>query len=75
MLRFGAELVFAICAVKNIEVLVLNQGEVTTREEDLAKDALEIITVCSARLYGSRSPQDRRLLSGVKTAVEQSQSC
>ena len=50
LLRFGAELVFAICAAKNVEVVILNQGEDTTFEEDLAKDVLEIITVFSARL-------------------------
>src|SRR3990167_3309219 len=51
LLRFGAELIFAICAAKNVEVVILNQGEDTTFEEDLAKDVLEIITVFSARLY------------------------
>ena len=42
LLRFGAELVFAICEAKNVEVVILNQGEDTTFEEDLAKDVLEI---------------------------------
>ena len=45
LLRFGAELVFAICEAKQVEVVILNQGEDTTFEEDLAKDVLEIITV------------------------------
>jgi predicted site-specific integrase-resolvase len=75
LLRFGAELVFAICAVKNVEVVILNQGEDTTFEEDLAQDVREIITVFSARLYRSRSRKNEELLDGVKTAVEQSQSC
>lgn len=73
LLRFGAELVFAICAAKNVEVVILNQGEDTTFEEDLAKDVLEIITVFSARLYGSRSRKNQKLLNGVKKAVEESQ--
>lgn len=55
LLRFGAELVFALCEAKNVEVLILNQGEDTTFEKDLAKDVLEIITVFSARMYGIRS--------------------
>ena len=75
LLRFGAELVFAICAAKNVEVVILNQGQDTTFEEDLAKDVLEVITVFSARLYGSRSRKNQKLLDGVKTAVEASQSC
>ena len=73
LLRLGAELVFAICEAKQVEVLILNQGEDTTFEEDLAKDVLEIITVFSARLYGSRSRKNQKLLDGVKQAVEASQ--
>lgn len=75
LLRFGAELVFAICEAKNVEVIVLNQGEDTTFEEDLAKDVLEIITVFSARLYGSRSRKNQKLLDGVKRAVEEAAIC
>lgn len=75
LLRFGAELVFAICAAKNVEVVILNQGEDTTFEEDLAKDVLEIITVFSARLYGSRSRKNQKLLDSVKQAVEEASSC
>lgn len=70
LLRFGAELIFALCEAKNVEVVILNQGEDTTFEEDLAKDVLEIITVFSAQLYGSRSRKNQKLLDGVKQAVE-----
>ena len=75
LLRFGAELVFAICEAKGVEVVILNQGEDTTFEEDLAKDVLEIITVFSARLYGSRSHKNQKLLDGVARAVEESAAC
>ena len=70
LLRFGAELVFAICETKNVEVLIINQGEDATFEEDLAKDVLEIITVFSARLYGSRSRKNQKLLEAVRQVVE-----
>ena len=73
LLRFGAELVFAICEAKQVEVVILNQGEDTTLEEDLARDVLEMITVFSARLYGSRSRKNQKLLDGVKKAVEEAQ--
>jgi len=72
LLRFGAELVFAICEAKDVEVLIINKGVDTTFEEDLAKDVLEIITVFSARLYGSRSRKNQKLLDSVKQAVESS---
>ncbi len=71
LLRFGAELVFAICEAKQVEVVILNPGEDTSLEEDLAKDVLEIITVFSARLYGSRSRKNQKLLDGVRKAVEE----
>lgn len=74
LLRFGAELIFAICEAKHVEVVILNQGEDTTVKEELAQDVLEILTVFSARLYGSRSHKNQRLLDGVKQAVEEATS-
>ena len=69
LLRFGAELVFSLCATKHIEVVIINQGDEPTFEEELAKDVLEIITVFSARLYGSRSHKNKQLLNNLKEAV------
>jgi putative resolvase len=74
-LCFGTGLVFAIGEAKNVEVVMLNQGEDTTFEEDLAKDVLEISTVFSTRLYGSRSHRNRKLIDGVKQAVAEAQIC
>lgn len=71
LLRFGAELVFAICELKSVQVIILNQGEDTTFEEDLAKDVLEIITVFSARLYGSRSRKNQKIIEGVKKVIDE----
>jgi len=70
LLRFGAELVFAICEAKQVEVVILNHGEDTAFEEDLAKDMLEITKVLSARLYGSRSSKSQKLLEDIKKAAE-----
>lgn len=69
LLRFGAELVFSICSAKSVEVVIINRGEESSFEEDLAKDVLEIITVFSARLYGSRSRKNQKLIEGMKRAV------
>ncbi len=66
LLRFGAELVFSICESKGVEVIILNKGDETVGfEEELAKDVLEIITVFSAKLYGSRSKKYRELLKKI----------
>lgn len=70
LLRFGAELVFAICEAKNVEVVILNQGTDTTFEQDLATDVLEIITVFSARLYGSRSHKTKKLIDETLTSLQ-----
>lgn len=69
LLRFGAELVFSLCAVKNVEVVIINQGDEPSFEEELAKDVLEIITVFSARLYGSRSHKNKQLMANLQSAV------
>ena len=71
LLRFGAELVFSICEAKNVEVIIINQGEeLPSFEEELAKDVLEIITVFSARLYGSRSKKNKKLINDLEKVVE-----
>ncbi len=70
LLRLGAELVFALCEAKEVEVVILNQSEDTPFEEDLAKDVLEIITVFSARLYGSRSRKNQKLIADMKKVVD-----
>ena len=72
LLRLGAELVFSICEAKGVEVVLINKGDDTEFEEDLAADVLEIITVFSARLYGSRSKKNKKLLEDMTKAVEDS---
>jgi putative resolvase len=70
LLRFGAELVFALCEAREVEVIIINSGAELKFEEELAKDILEIITVFSARLYGSRSRKNQKLLDGMKGVIE-----
>ena len=75
LLRFGAELVFSLCELRGIEVVIIHQGEQPSFEEELAQEVLEISTVFSARLYGSRSHKTQRLLDalandGDQTVVE-----
>ncbi len=74
LVRLGAELVLAICEAQQGEVVILHHGEDTPFEEALAQDVLEIITVFSARLYGSRSRKNQKLLDGVQHAVEEASS-
>lgn len=69
LLRFGAELVFTLCEAKSVEIVILNKGENLSFEEELAQDVLEVITVFSARLYGSRSKKNQKLIQAVKGAL------
>jgi len=74
LLRFGSDLIVALCEIQNIEIVIINTGEPPSFEEELAQDVIEIITVFSARLYGSRSHQSKRLLNelteGKRTSSE-----
>jgi predicted site-specific integrase-resolvase len=62
LLRFGSELIFTLCEQFGTQVIILNPRADTTFEEDLATDVLEIITVFSARLYGSRSRKNLKIM-------------
>ncbi len=61
-----------VCEAKEVEVLIINKGEDSSFEEDLAKDVLEIITVFLARLYGARSRKNQKLIDKMKEAVDDS---
>lgn len=71
LLRFGAELIFSLCEHFGTEVVIINRTEDSSYEEDLARDVLEIITVFNARLYGSRSHKNKKLLARLKEAADE----
>jgi excisionase family DNA binding protein len=70
LLRFGSDLIFTLCEHFGTEVIIINRSEDSTFEEDLAKDVLEIITVFSARLYGSRSHKNKKLMQELRGVAE-----
>ena len=70
LLRFGAELIFALCEIQGIEIVIIHKGDQPSFEEELARDVLEIITVFSARLYGSRSKKHRKLLEALQASAD-----
>jgi putative resolvase len=71
LLRFGAELVFALCEHFGTEVVIINATEECSFEEDLVQDVLEIITVFSARLYGSRSHKNKQVMEQLKEVANE----
>ncbi len=66
LLRFGRELIFSLWEQFGTEVVIINRTEDRTFEEDLAEDVLEIITVFSARLSGSRSHKNRKIVEELR---------
>lgn len=70
LLRFGSELIFTLCEIHGIEIILINQGADLSFEEELAQDVLEIITVFSARLYGSRSKKNLKLIEAAKEIIK-----
>lgn len=69
LMRFGAELIFSLCESFETEVVIINAKDEATFEDDLVQDVLEIITVFSARLYGSRSRKNKKLLAALSEAA------
>lgn len=65
LLRFGSDLLINVANHFNVETVVLND-KTKTFEEELASDVLEIITVFSAKLYGSRSHKNNKLCKADK---------
>jgi excisionase family DNA binding protein len=69
LLRFGADLVFSLCEQFGTEIVIINLSEEVSFEDELVNDVLEIITVFSARLYGSRSRKNKKLLEQLREAA------
>lgn len=74
LLRFGSELVFAMCEEFETEVVIVNKSEADqTFEQELVTDMIELVTVMSARMYGARSHKNKKLIDGMSQAIEKSQ--
>ena len=70
LLRFGTELLFSLCEKQGVDVVIINQSDESSFEEELAKDVLEIITVFSARLHGSHRHKNKKLMKKLQDVIE-----
>ena len=70
LLRFGSEIIFEICKYHGVEVVVVTESECKSYEEELVEDVLSIITVFSAKLYGSRSHKNKKVIDESKKLFE-----
>lgn len=71
LLRFGSELIFMPCELFGTEVMIINKSDDATFEEDLAQDVLEIATVFSARLYGSRDHKNKKIVEQLREVASE----
>lgn len=62
LLRLGVELIFSLCEHFATEIVIINASSLAEFEDELAEDVLEIITIFSARLYGTRSQKDHDII-------------
>ena len=62
LLRFGVELIFSLCEHFGTEVVIINASSLAEFEDEIAEDVMEIITIFSARLYGSRNDKNRDII-------------
>lgn len=70
LLRFGSEIIFEMCKYHGVEIVVVTESECKSYEEELVEDVLSIITVFSAKLYGSRSHKNKKIIDESKKLFE-----
>ena len=68
LLRFGADIIFQLCQIHQTKVTLIEQDKETNIESRLVADVIELMTVFSARLYGSRSHQHKKAVSNTEKA-------
>ncbi len=70
LLRFGSELIFALCENNGTEVIILNRPITQEPEQELVEDVLAVITVMSARLYGRRAKKNLKTMQAMHECAE-----
>ena len=71
LVRFGFELIEKICELKGVEIIIVSQSENKTFQQEMVEDILSILTVFSAKLYGSRSHKNKKIVKCVKEIEEE----
>lgn len=71
LLRFGAEIIFYICDEFKTEVVIVNKSEKPKDfETELVADMIELVTVFSAKLYGSRSRKNKKIVDNIVKSTQ-----
>lgn len=65
--RYGFSYIEAFCAQKNIEILVINEEEPKSRDEELLQDFVSIVTSFCSRIYGrKRKLKTKQIIEEIK---------
>ena len=62
LVRFGFDLIKAICKENDVDLIVINQTTAEDPNQELVNDVLSVITVFSAKLYGKRSHKNEKII-------------
>ena len=68
LIRFGFELIEYLCQLNAVELVVVDHSE-KSKEEELTEDLIQIVTILSHQLYGSKSKRSKDFLKAVKSNV------
>ena len=60
LLRFGSPLLFKLCDFFGTEILVLEEKQTKSFEQELVADVIEIMTVFTAKMHGKRSHRNKK---------------
>ncbi len=60
LLRFGSPLLFKLCDFFGTEILVLEEKQAKSFEQELVADVIEIMTVFTAKMHGKRSHRNKK---------------
>ena len=65
--RYGFSYIEAFCAQKNIEILVINEEEPKSIDEELLQDFVSIVTSFCSHIYGrKRKLKTKRIIEEIK---------
>lgn len=64
LVYFGFELIQLLCDLHDVEIEIIDNSE-QIKEEELANDLIQIVTLFANRLYGSRSKKTKTLIERI----------
>jgi predicted site-specific integrase-resolvase len=60
-----------ICNQHDCELVIINQTEDKSFEQELTDDLISLVTVFSARLYGRRSHKNKKIIETLKEELNE----